>query len=54
METENKSKPGKRFLSTIGAGVIGSVLTLGVVMNTDLIPMPVQEMHLSLRIMFLI
>ncbi len=37
METENKNKPGKRFLSTIGAGVIGSVLTLAVVVNTDLL-----------------
>ena len=43
MSIENKNKPGKRFLSTIGAGVIGSVLTLGVVMNTNLIPIPVQE-----------
>ena len=37
METENKSGTGKRFLSTIVAGVIGSVLTLGVVANTDLL-----------------
>ena len=36
METE-KNKPGKRFLSTLGAGVIGSVLTLAVVVNTDLL-----------------
>lgn len=35
METENKNKPGKRFLTTLGAGVIGSVLTLAVVVNTD-------------------
>lgn len=32
-----KNKSGKRFLSTIGAGVIGSMLTLGVVINTDLL-----------------
>ncbi len=37
METENKNKPGKRFLATLGAGVIGSVLTLAVVVNTDLL-----------------
>ena len=37
METENRNKPGKRFLSTLGAGVIGSVLTLAVVVNTDLL-----------------
>lgn len=37
METENKNGAGKRFLSTITAGVIGSVLTLGVVANTDLL-----------------
>ncbi|WP_342507217.1 trypsin-like peptidase domain-containing protein [Sporosarcina sp. FSL K6-2383] len=34
---KNKNKSGKRFLSTIGAGVIGSMLTLGVVVNTDLL-----------------
>ena len=28
---------GKRFLSTVGAGVLGSALTLGVVTNTDLL-----------------
>ena len=33
----NNNKPAKRFLSTVGAGVIGSVLTLAVVVNTDLI-----------------
>lgn len=43
METENKRKNGKRFLSTIGAGVIGSMLTLGVVTNTDLITTPSKE-----------
>ena len=37
METEKKKGTGKRFLSTIGAGIIGSVLTLGVVANTDLL-----------------
>ena len=35
METENNNKSGKRFLSTIGAGIIGSVLTIAVVTNTD-------------------
>ncbi|MEK4405421.1 trypsin-like peptidase domain-containing protein [Sporosarcina sp. FSL K6-6792] len=37
METENRNKSGKRFLATLGAGVIGSVLTLAVVVNTDLL-----------------
>ncbi|NYF25732.1 S1C family serine protease [Sporosarcina sp. JAI121] len=37
METEKRNKPVKRFLSTLGAGVIGSALTLGVVMNTDIL-----------------
>ncbi|KAA0948662.1 PDZ domain-containing protein [Sporosarcina sp. ANT_H38] len=37
METENKNGLGKRFLSTLGAGVIGSVLTLAVVVNTDVL-----------------
>ena len=36
-ENNNNNKPAKRFLSTVGAGVIGSVLTLAVVVNTDLI-----------------
>ncbi len=36
-----EKKSWKRFLSTVGAGVIGSVLTLGVVSNTDLLP----ELH---------
>ena len=43
MEKENRNKSGKRFLSTIAAGVIGSVLTLGVVMNTNLIPSTAQD-----------
>ncbi len=34
---KSKNKSGKRFLSTVGAGVIGSVLTLAVVVNTDLL-----------------
>lgn len=33
-----KKGAGKRFVSTVGAGVIGSMLTLGVVFNTDLLP----------------
>ncbi|MEK5067961.1 S1C family serine protease [Sporosarcina sp. FSL K6-1508] len=37
MDTENRNRSGKRFLSTLGAGVIGSVLTLAVVVNTDLL-----------------
>jgi len=37
METENRNKSGKRFIATLGAGVIGSVLTLAVVVNTDLL-----------------
>lgn len=36
-QNNNNNKPAKRFLSTVGAGVIGSVLTLAVVVNTDLI-----------------
>ena len=43
METEKKSSPWKRFLSTVGAGVIGSVLTLGVVFNTNLVPLTSQN-----------
>jgi len=43
MDRENRSKAGKRFLGTIGAGVIGSMLTLGVVMNTDLMTTAPQE-----------
>lgn len=35
---EKKKGAGKRFLSTAGAGIIGSMLTLGVVFNTDLLP----------------
>jgi len=34
---KKKNGSGKRFLSTIGAGVIGSMLTLGVVANTDIL-----------------
>ena len=34
---KKKNNSGKRFLSTIGAGVIGSMLTLGVVANTDIL-----------------
>ena len=37
MDTEKRNRSGKRFLSTLGAGVIGSVLTLAVVVNTDLL-----------------
>lgn len=37
MNNENKKGSVKRFLSTISAGVIGSILTLGVVMNTNII-----------------
>ena len=42
MENETRNKKGNRFLSTLAAGVIGSVLTLGVVTNTNLIPMKEQ------------
>ena len=35
---EKKKGRSKRFLSTAGAGIIGSMLTLGVVFNTDLLP----------------
>ncbi|MFD1929700.1 S1C family serine protease [Sporosarcina siberiensis] len=40
MNNENKKGSVKRFLSTISAGIIGSVLTLGVVMNTNIIQKP--------------
>jgi serine protease Do len=43
LETEKKSSPWKRFLSTVGAGVIGSMLTLGVVFNTNLLPATTQN-----------
>lgn len=43
METERKKGTAKRFLSTIGAGVVGSMLTLGVVTNTDLLTTASQE-----------
>jgi serine protease Do len=43
LETEKKSSPWKRFLSTVGAGVIGSMLTLGVVFNTNLLPATTQS-----------
>ena len=43
MEIEKKKGNGKRFLSTIAAGVIGSVLTLGVVANTDLLATTTPE-----------
>ena len=35
---EKKKGRSKHFLSTAGAGIIGSMLTLGVVFNTDLLP----------------
>ncbi len=43
MENEHKKGNGKRFLSTIAAGIIGSVLTLGVVTNTDLLTSKTPE-----------
>lgn len=43
MENQTNKKRSYRFLSTIGAGVIGSMLTLGVVANTDLIPITAKE-----------
>lgn len=43
--TPKKKGSGKRFLSMIGAGIIGSVLTLGVVFNTDLLPQSPQEIE---------
>lgn len=46
METERKKGTAKRFLSTIGAGVVGSMLTLGVVANTDLLTTASQEQTL--------
>ncbi|MCZ2259196.1 S1C family serine protease [Sporosarcina sp. G11-34] len=42
MENETRNKKGNRFLSTLAAGVIGSVLTLGVVANTNFIPPKAQ------------
>lgn len=44
---EKKKGAGKRFLSTAGAGVIGSMLTLGVVFNTDLLPTPPPETNVQ-------
>ena len=44
METENRNRSGKRFLSTLVAGIIGSVLTLTVVVNTDLLQAGSAEM----------
>ncbi|MBE1553165.1 S1C family serine protease [Sporosarcina limicola] len=38
-----ENSKGKRFLSTVGAGVIGSVLTLALVTNTDLLAANSQE-----------
>lgn len=43
MENEQRKKRSYRFLSTIGAGVIGSMLTLGVVANTNFISIPEKE-----------
>ena len=43
METDRKKGTAKRFLSTISAGVVGSMLTLGVVANTDLLSPAPQE-----------
>ncbi|MCM3710519.1 S1C family serine protease [Sporosarcina luteola] len=34
---------GKRFLSTVGAGILGSALTLGVVANTDILQVKTQN-----------
>lgn len=38
MDHERKTGRVKQLLSTVGAGVVGSMLTLGVVFNTDLLP----------------
>lgn len=37
IEKKNKGL-GKRVATTVGAGVLGSILTLGVIFNTDLLP----------------
>ena len=34
---------GKRFISTVGAGILGSALTLGVVANTDILQAKTQQ-----------
>lgn len=34
---------GKRFVSTVGAGILGSALTLGVVANTDILQVTTQN-----------
>lgn len=47
MTNDNKNGTGKKFLSTVGAGVIGSMLTLGVVFNTDLLPTKTSETPIS-------
>src|SRR4051794_14448896 len=33
----------KRFMSTVGAGILGSALTLGVVANTDILQAKTQQ-----------
>ena len=43
MDTEKKRIPWKRFLSTVGGGIVGSVLTLGVVFNTNFVPATPQN-----------
>ena len=43
METEKKRSPWKRFLSTVAGGIVGSVLTLGVVFNTNIVPATSQN-----------
>ncbi|MHA6259141.1 S1C family serine protease [Sporosarcina sp. CAU 1771] len=43
MENERKNKRSYRFLSTIGAAVLGSAFTLGVVTNTDLLTPEPQD-----------
>ena len=46
-QIEKKKGAGKRFLSTAGAGIIGSMLTLGVVFNTDLLPTAPPEANVQ-------
>lgn len=47
MDNEKSKGRVKRLLSTVGAGVAGSILTLGVVLNTNLLPTTTYEAPIS-------
>jgi len=48
MTIEKMNRTGKWLLSTVGAGIIGSMLTLGIVTNTDIIPTNAQKVDAPL------